>query len=555
MHRSSTLITPPTRPMVWHGWGDPALRPGLSPRAEAFLSREIGPLARRTPPVALEDVRLGEGRLGPAARDALVEVIGPGAVLEDRLARVQHAGGRSYADLWRRRQGDAVAAPDAVVRPASHEEIVAVLRVAVEHGLAVVPFGGGTSVVGGVEPERGPFDALISLDLGRMDRLVDLDEHAHLATFEPGIRGPAAEAELRRRGYSLGHFPQSYAYASIGGYVATRSAGQASTGHGRIDEKVHALRVAAPAGELRLGRAPASAAGPDLRHLLVGSEGVLGVITEATLRVGRAPEVEVHEAVAVRSFAEGVALLRDLVHAGAAPDVARLSDEVETRVYAEQTEGVKGVALRRWLRLRGYGDGCLVVLGWDGPAEQVALRRALARPVVAEHRALRLGTRPGDAWAHGRFAGPYLRDELMDRGVLVETLETAATWTAQPGLYQAVRTALTDAMAGFGTPALVLCHVSHLYETGCSLYFTWLGRQAAGRELEQWRAAKDAASRAIADAGATITHHHAVGTDHRPYMAAEVGDLGVEVLAAVKRVLDPAGVLNPGKLIPEVGGA
>jgi alkyldihydroxyacetonephosphate synthase len=550
MHQSSTLITPPTRPMVWHGWGDPAQRPGLSRRAEGYLAAEIGPLDRHTPPVALDDVRVGDSALTGAARAALAEVVGEAHVADDRLTRIEHAGGKSYPDLLRRRLGDAVAAPDAVVLPGSHDEVAAVLQVAVREGIAVVPFGGGTSVVGGVEPERGGFHALIALDLARMDRLVSLDEDSLLATFEPGIRGPVAEAELRRRGYTLGHFPQSYAYASIGGYVATRSAGQASTGHGRIDENVHAVRLATPAGDLAFGRSPATAAGPDLRGVAVGSEGLLGVITEATLRVAHAPEVEVHEAVAVRSFAEGSALLRDLIQSGVAPDVCRLSDEDETRVFAQQSEGLKGRAFRGWLRLRGYGDGCLVILGWDGPADRVALRRSLARRVLAGHDVLRLGTRPGDAWAHGRFNGPYLRDELMDRGIMVETLETATTWTRQAELHAAVRRALSDALADHGTPAVVLCHVSHLYEAGCSLYFTWICRQAVGAELEQWRDAKTAACRAIVEAGGTITHHHAVGTDHRPYMADEVGDLGVALLRAMKDVVDPTGVLNPGKLIP-----
>ncbi|HUG82944.1 MAG TPA: FAD-binding oxidoreductase [Euzebya sp.] len=536
--------------MIWHGWGDPALRPGLSPRAESYLAREIGPLDRHTPPVALEEVRLGATTLPSDVHDRLVAVVGEPNVRHDRLTRVQHAGGKSYPDLWRRRQGDATAAPDAVVLPASHEEVAAVLAVAVDIGMAVVPFGGGTSVVGGVEPERGGFDHLITLDLSRMDRLISLDEESLLATFQPGIRGPAAETELRRRGYSLGHFPQSHAYASIGGYVATRSAGQSSTGHGRIDEKVHAVRVATPSGQLQLGHAPASAAGPDLRHVVVGSEGLLGVITEATLRVHHAPEVEVHEAYAVHSFAEGAAVMRDLVQSGVAPDVCRLSDETETRVFTQQAEGLKGRVLRSWLSTRGYEESCLMILGWDGPRDRVVQRRAAAARVLRGHTRLRLGTRPGDAWAHGRFAGPYLRDDLMDRGLLVETLETSASWAGHQRLYRAVRQALAEAMSDHGTPAVVMCHISHLYASGCSLYFTWVGRQHEGAELAQWQDVKRAATRAIVEAGGTITHHHAVGTDHRPWMAQEVGPLGVAMLRALKDTVDPTGVLNPGKLVP-----
>ena len=552
MNDSSTLVTPAEQPMIWSGWGDPTLRPGLSPRAEAHLARWIGPLERHTPPVALEDVRTTPPRLDDAARAALAAIVGEDGVRDDHRTRVEHAGGKSYPDLLRRRRGDAVAAPDAIVYPRTHDEVAAVLQQAVESGIAVVPFGGGTSVVGGVEPERGPFDSLIALDLCRMDRLVDIDEESLLATFEPGMRGPQAEAALRRRGYTLGHFPQSYVYASIGGYVATRSAGQASSGYGRIDEKVHAVRLATPAGELSFGRAPATAAGPDLRHAVVGSEGLLGVITEATLRVHHAPEQEVHEAWAVSSFAEGAEVLRELVQSDAAPDVCRLSDEDETRVFLQQTEGLKGSGFRGYLKLRGYGEGCLVILGWSGRSDGIALRRAAATRILRDHGLLRLGTKPGDAWAHGRFSGPYLRDDLMDRGVFVETLETSTTWSRIPTLYTAVRSALTDTLTGRGTPPIVLCHISHVYESGCSLYFTWIARQEVGQELAQWKATKQAAGDAIIDAGGTITHHHAVGMDHRGWMTDEVGGLGVAMLRSLKATLDPTGILNPGKLIPEV---
>ncbi|MGI9017919.1 MAG: FAD-binding oxidoreductase [Euzebya sp.] len=550
MNQSSTLITPPNQPMIWHGWGDPALRPGLPPRAESYLAAEIGPLDRHTPPLSLAEMVLTDSFLDAATRAAVVAVVGEDAVVDDRRCRVDHAGGKSYPDLFRRRQGDALHAPDVVVYPGSHDQVMAVLALAAERGVAVVPFGGGTSVVGGVEPERGDFDTLICLDLSRMDQLTDLDEESLLATFEPGIKGPDAEAALRRRGYSLGHFPQSYAYASIGGYVATRSAGQSSTGHGRIDQKVHAVRVATPVGELAFGRSPATAAGPDLRQVVIGSEGLLGVITEATLRIHPAPEIEVFQAYATKSFDEGADILRELVQSGIAPDVCRLSDSDETRVFSQQTEGAKGRAFRGYLKLRGYGSGCLLILGWDGRRAHVAVRRAAAARVLQAHDTLTLGARPGNAWAHGRFSGPYLRDELMDRGVMVETLETSTTWGNRAKLYEAVRQALHDSLTDRGTPPVVMCHVSHLYQSGCSLYYTWIARQDQGHELQQWREAKMAASQAIMAAGGTITHHHAVGTDHRPYMQAEVGDLGVAMLQALKNTVDPTGILNPGKLIP-----
>jgi alkyldihydroxyacetonephosphate synthase len=548
--RHSTALVPSRAPMVWHGWGDPRRRHGLPAAAEAFLTDVIGPLDRHTPPVELEEVQVAPSALTDARRAALVAVVGAAHVRGDHRTRVEHAGGRSYPDLVRRRAGDAVAAPDAVVYPHGHAEVARLLRVCVEQRIAVVPFGGGTSVVGGVEPLRGPFDALIALDLSRMDALVDLDEVAGIATFEPGLRGTHAEALLRERGFTLGHFPQSYEYATLGGYVATRSAGQASTGYGRIDDLVVGARCATPAGELRVGRGAGSAAGPDLLALLTGSEGTLGVLTELSFRVQPAPQVEVHEAFATPTFASGAATLRALVRAGLAPDIARLSDPDETRTALAQRRGWQTTALERVLTLRAYERPCLLVLGWEGSRVSVARRRRAVRDLLARRRILRLGRGAGASWARGRFHGPYLRDELMDHGVMAETLETATSWSRLGALYLAVREALTTTLTARGTPPLVLCHISHLYDTGASLYFTWVARQEPAAELAQWRAAKLAASEAIVAQGATITHHHAVGTDHRGFMRAEVGELGLAALRAVKAELDPTGILNPGKLLP-----
>jgi alkyldihydroxyacetonephosphate synthase len=547
---SSTQLPVTREPMIWHGWGDPSQRHGLPDGAEEFLAGRIGGLGGPTPPVDLDDVRVGDSALTDAQRGALADVVGTDFVRDDHRTRVEHAGGKSYPDLLRRRRGDAVAAPDAVVLPADHDQVVRLLAACVRERIAVVPFGGGTSVVGGVEPERGPFDALVSLDLSRMDRLVHLDEDSRVATFEPGLRGPHAEALLRELGYTLGHFPQSYAYATLGGYVATRSAGQASTGYGRIDDLVVGARCATPQGELRVGHGAGSAAGPDMLALLTGSEGTLGVLTEVSLRVTPAPETELHEAWIAPSFASGAATLRALVQAEVAPTITRLSDEDETATALAQQRGLKVTALRRYLGARGIDRPCLMILGWEGTARQVERDRAATHEVLADRRVVRLGRGAGRSWAKGRFQGPYMRDELMDRGVMVETLETATSWRKLGGLYLAVRRALTETLEQRGTPPMVLCHISHLYPTGASLYFTWIARQQPGAELDQWHAAKQAAGDAIVAQGATITHHHAVGTDHRAWMHDEIGPLGVAALRAVKDRLDPTGILNPGKLLP-----
>jgi len=546
-------MTAPDPRMRWWGWGEDGHDAPLSAGARALLAERIGPLpADRREPVALDDVRLPAPALPAAARERLVAALGAEHVREDRLARVTHAAGRGYHDLVRLRAGALEAAPDAVLYPGGAEQVATVLRACAEEGVAVVPFGGGTSVVGGVEPWRGAFPAVVALDLARLDRLLAVDPVSLVATVQPGMTGPALEEALAARGLTLGHFPQSFEYATVGGWVATRSAGQASTGYGRIEDLVLALRLATPSGEIATRAVPASAAGPRLRELLVGSEGTLGVIVEATLRVRPRPSVRRYEAFSLPSYAAGLDAFRALVQEGAAPDVARLSDPVETQVSFALAGGpaLATRALAGYLRARGHGEGCLAIAGWAGTEEAaVRRRRAASARVLRGHGALALGTPIGRAWEHGRFHAPYLRDELLANGAMVETLETATTWDRLLALHDAVAAALDGALRGRGTPPVVMSHVSHVYRAGASLYFTFVARQQQGAELEQWHAAKTAASEAILAAGGTITHHHAVGRDHAPWLPGEIGELGLSLLRAAKATLDPAGVMNPGKLL------
>jgi alkyldihydroxyacetonephosphate synthase len=408
----------------------------------------------------------------------------------------------------------------------------------VEQHAALVPFGGGTSVVGGLVARREGFAGVLSLDLGRLDRVLAVDEESMTAELEPGLRGPEAEALLAERGLTLGHFPQSFEYASVGGYAATRSSGQASAGYGRFDSLVVALRVATPRGELVLGRAPATAAGPDLRQVVLGSEGTLGVITAVTVRVRRRPEVTLDETWRFPDFATGTTALRQLAQSfagsGVLPTVLRLSDESETAVNLASPDAVGGES----------GGGCLMVTGYEGTARDVEVRRTACAELLAELGGTPLGT--DEEWRAGRFHGPYLRDSMLDVGVLVETLETVTFWSRLPQLYDAVRSALTAAL---GETSLVLCHVSHVYETGASLYFTVAAPESED-PVAQWQAAKAAASAAIVAEGGSITHHHAVGRDHLPWLSDEIGPVGVRMLRALKQELDPTGVLNPGVLIP-----
>jgi alkyldihydroxyacetonephosphate synthase len=352
------------------------------------------------------------------------------------------------------------------------------------------------------------------------------------------LRAPQAEALLNERGFTIGHFPQSFEYLTLGGAAAARSSGQASAGYGRFDDLVLALRVASPAGTLELGRAPKSAAGPDLRQLILGSEGALGVITSLTVSLRPVPEARVYDGWRFESFWEGADVVRRLAQDGPRPTVLRLSDEAETALN-----------LARPSELGGTGAaGCLAIAGFEGNAEEVASRRAAASAVLQA-----AGGQPvpeaGETWARDRYRGPYLRDALLDAGALVETLETVAFWSALPRLYEGVITALRESLSAQGTPPVVVCHISHVYAAGASLYFTVACAQLED-PVEQWRRAKAAAGDAILAAGGSITHHHGIGRDHVEWYAREIGELGVEALTAVKRRLDPKGILNPGILIP-----
>jgi alkyldihydroxyacetonephosphate synthase len=516
--------------MHWSRWGDPDEAGPLSDSAHALVDAFLGTTA--TPAVAPEDVRLSE----PLADDLLVELrelVGEEHVLTDHDTRLHRTRGKSTPDLLRLRAGDGSDSPDAVVRPDTHEEVAALVAWAVERHVALVPFGGGTSVVGGLAARREGFAGVVSLDLLRLDRLLAVDTDSMTATLEPGLRGPQAEALLAAHGLTLGHFPQSFEYASIGGFAVTRSSGQSSAGYGRFDSLVVGLRVATPRGELVLGSSPANAAGPDLREVVMGSEGAFGVVTAVTVRVRHVPVVKVYETWRFDSFVAGAAAMRAVAQSGVLPTVLRLSDENETSINLATPDQVGGES----------SGGCLMVTGYEGTQESVTARRSACTTLLESVGGASLGE--DDGWAAGRFHGPYLRDSLLDVGVLVETLETVTFWSRLHQVYDAVKAALTGAL---GESTLVLCHVSHVYETGASLYFTVLCAQADD-PITQWQPAKAAANAAIRAAGATITHHHGVGTDHRTSYHEEIGPIALDALRAVKASIDPAGILNPGVLV------
>src|SRR6195952_118490 len=455
--------------MHWSRWGDPAGAGPLPESARALVDAFLG--TTDTPAVSPEEVRLSE----PLAEDLLAELrglVGEEHVLTDHDTRLHRTRGKSTPDLLRLRAGDGSDSPDAVVRPRTHEEVAALIAWAVERHVALVPFGGGTSVVGGLVARREGFSGVVSLDLVRFDQLLAVDTDSMTATLEPGLRGPQAEALLADHGLTLGHFPQSFEYASIGGFAVTRSSGQSSAGYGRFDSLVVGLRVATPQGELVLGNSPANAAGPDLREVVMGSEGAFGVVTAVTVRVRRVPAVKVYESWRWDSFVDGAAAMRTLAQAGVLPTVLRLSDENETQINLARPAEVGGES----------AGGCLMVTGYEGTQEAVDAKRTAVTALLTGLGGSPLGEDEG--WSSGRFHGPYLRDSMLDVGVLVETLETVTFWSRLHQVYAAVKAALASTL---GDGALVLCHISHVYETGASLYFTVAAKQTQD-PIGQWLA-------------------------------------------------------------------
>jgi alkyldihydroxyacetonephosphate synthase len=547
----------------WNGWGWAAHQDALASRDEVWtwLAAELGmPSLLATPARAIEDVTLAEAKLSAETRAKLVAMLGPERVRDSAYERAFHALGRSYYDLLRLRSGDIASAPDAVLYPRGTDEVLALLTFAAERDIAVVPYGGGTSVVGGVSATRGEFPSVITLDLSGMDRLLDVDPASRTATAEAGIYGPALEKGLAAKGLMLGHHPQSFEFSSLGGWIAHRGAGQGSRRYGRAEDWLAGVKLATPRGLLDTNAFPGSSAGPQLDDIVLGSEGIFGIVTEATMRVHRAPEASDWRGYLFRDFASGASAIRAAAQDEIPATMLRLSDGEETRFYRTfgglgKQRGLKDRFADLYLDRRGFdAKACALIAGFEGDAATVERGRKQFDLLAKKFGALALGRGQGERWREGRFHGPYMRDPMMDRGVGVDTLETAARWSKIDALYTAVRDALDKAMREAaprpGAHGIVLCHISHSYPDGASLYFTYIFPRSLGGEIAQWRAIKTAASDAIAANGGTISHHHGVGEDHLPWIAQEKGSLGIDVLRAIKCVLDPKGILNPGKLIP-----
>ena len=534
----------------WNGWGDDTITYPLHDAPRRFLEELVGP---GTPPrdAGFEEVVTA---VPPSQLPAHPLVSGePGD-------RVRHARGQSLPDWIALRSGRVAAFPDGVAYPTTDAEVRALLRYAGEVGAQIIPYGGGTSVVGHVNalPGRAPAASLVrqpilTVDLSRLNRLHRFDATSHLATFGAGIAGPDLEAQLRARGCTLGHYPQSCELSTLGGWIVTRSSGQQSLGYGRIEKLFAGGKLESPAGTLALPSFPASAAGPDLREMVLGSEGRLGILTEATVRVAPLPETEAFHACFFPDFERGQQAAREIMQARLPLSMVRLSTVVETQTTLALAGHERLIgALERMLAVRGVGeDKCMLLLGFTGRDAMVQMARKEALGMAGRYGGVHVGRTFGKEWHKSRFRTPYLRNTLWELGYAIDTLETATDWSNIPTMLEVIELALRSDLEEMGERVHVFTHLSHLYPYGSSVYTTFLFRITPDPDetLRRWEILKRAASRAILTHGGTITHQHGVGTDHLPYLAEEKGELGMATLRDLCRRFDPQGIMNAGKLI------
>lgn len=523
------------------GWDDEGVEPSQLTMVESGLTALLGLRElERTPPPSIEEIHLPPPRIRPPSElEHLVSV--------DAYDRASHTYGKSYRDIVRGLRRDFSRPPDLVAFPKTEADVVALLDWCSSARIAAIPYGGGTSVCGGVEADVGEgYAGVVSLDLGKLDDVLEVDEVSRSARIQAGVMGPALEAQLKAYGLTLRHYPQSFEHSTLGGWIATRSGGHFATLHTHIDEFVQSLRVVTPTGVIETRRIPASGAGPSPDRLFIGSEGMLGVIVEASMRLQRRPSFRTSATVTFTSFEQGAKAARMLAQSGLYPSNCRLVDPLEALINGA-----------------GTGDRAVLLLAFESADHPLDawMARALelcrdaggelnANGVVRSEGETKEREGRAEAWRTSFLKAPYLRDALVTMGMVIETFETAITWDRFEAFHAAVKEATRKALREVCGTGLVTCRLTHVYPDGAAPYYTVVAPARRGSELSQWDAIKRAATEAILAQGGTVTHHHAVGRDFRSFYERERPEGFARALQAAKRALDPEGILNPGVLLP-----
>jgi alkyldihydroxyacetonephosphate synthase len=553
---------PAVKHMKWWGWGVE----GVSfhwedkPAFPAFVSRATGIDITSPPPapMSIEELGVPAPRVADDIRGRLTDAVGATNVAYDDLERVVHTYGKSLRDLLRLRAGDLPRVPDAVVYPGSEDDVRALVDLAVDADLVLIPFGGGSNISGSLHPSPDEERTVVSVDLGRMDQVLDLDEDSGLARVQAGVLGPDLEAQLGRRGWTMGHFPDSFTHSTLGGWVATRSSGMQSDKYGDIARISRGMRVVQPGGTLVVRALPSTSTGPNTREMVLGSEGRLGVITEVTVQVHRLPENRVMQAYLFPSWEAGVAAMQEISTSDAHPSVTRVSDQFETQMSLATRKASKGFSvsstvgnqLFKLLERRGWDldQACLSFIGFEGGRAHVAHEKGIVSSIVKAHGGVGLGKGPAVLYDQKKFDTPYIRDFLLDRGGAADVSETAAPWSTLLPLYNAVVENVRKVYADLGVTGWVMCHLSHSEHSGACLYFTFAFGHDGVDPIAQYDRVKVALQQTFVDQGGTLSHHHAVGTEHSRWLAEDISDQGVVMVQGVLDTIDAGHHLNPGKI-------
>jgi alkyldihydroxyacetonephosphate synthase len=554
--------------MKWWGWGSVGKeypvqdKPDLFPFMKKMCGIDESTL---TPPIRREEILLAPPRLNEAFLKDLKTSFRADQYASDDETRLLHTYGKSYRDLLRVRAGKIERSPDGVLYPENHQEVISLMKLADQHGIPLVTFGGGSNIVGGVEVDPRLEGMAITVDLQRMKNILSFDPSSRSATIEGGILGPELEAKLNARGFSLGHFPDSFEFSTLGGWLATRSAGMQSDRYGKIEDMVLSLKLVSPAGVLETPLVPKASTGPDLNQVVVGSEGTLGVITQATMKIHPKLPAE-YRGLLFPNFESGAGAIRDCMHEDCMPETMRLSNDDETAFgFAMRSE-----AHSSWLKKRiteammGYlkkvkkfdfSKVCLVIMGFEGSPREIRAKHKAAMRVCKRYQGVDLGTSVGNKWFSGKYDYPYLRDFFMNYGGMVDVTETSVLWPQVVPMHEKVKEKLKAYLQGKNYPGYVGCHLSHSYPSGACLYFTFGVKRIGGKELEQYLGAKKTVVEAILECGGALSHHHAIGYEHLPWYSKYTGETGLKALRALKKALDPKGICNPNKLIPQGNGS
>jgi alkyldihydroxyacetonephosphate synthase len=556
---------PDVKHMKWWGWGieGVSFHHGNKPAFRPFVINAIDLDVNATPvvPMSLEDLHIPQpmisGRLLAELRDA----VGSENAVQDDLDRIVHTYGKSARDLLRIRAGDIPRVPDVVVYPGDEAEVQLIVDRVVAADAVLIPYGGGSNISGSLHAPADEIRPVISVDLGRLNQVIDIDEDSGLARIQAGTQGPELEEQLGAQGWTLGHFPDSFTHSTLGGWVATRSSGMQSDKYGDISDIARGMRVVMPGKVLQIRPLPHTSTGPSVREMVLGSEGRLGVITEVTVQVHRIPEVRLILGYLFPSWEASLAAMHDISTSDAHPSITRVSDAKETAFsFATRKKSNRisissliSKGLMQVLQRRGWNldEVCLSFIGYEGGKAHVSREKAIVKDIVGRHGGIVVGKGPGELYDQKKFDTPYIRDFLLDRGAIGDVSDTAAPWSKLLPLYTNVLAAAEKVYAHLGVAGWIMCHLSHSYHSGACLYFTFAFKHDGVDPLAQYEPLKNAIQQAFVDSGGTLSHHHAVGTEHAAWLEQDISAPGVHMIDGLFTAMDPGRNFNPGKIIPK----